>query len=293
LGTEEVEFLGVTIGQGTVKISKKKTEAITNERPPTTRKSLRRFLGITNYHRKFIQGYSTIARPLHELMKDVPFDWTRDCQEAFEQLIKALTTAPVLALPANSGMFRLETDTSNLATGAILSQLQLDGSYRPVGYTSKSYNDAEKAYTTYDKEILGVMRGLEEWRSLLIGAVEPFKIWTDRRNLTYFQVPQKLMSRQVNWTTKLQDFNFTIQHVQGPSNARADALSRPDGVDKPEQKTATLLPDNLFVRLMVGVEQIKEEEPSKEEKGKIIKDYHDSPTAGHPGTKRTLNLLRR
>jgi hypothetical protein len=93
----EVEFLGVTISQGTVQISKKKIEVITKEKPPTTRKGLRRFLGIANYHRKFIQGYSTIARPLHDLMKDVLFDWIRDCQTAFEKLITALTTTPVLA----------------------------------------------------------------------------------------------------------------------------------------------------------------------------------------------------
>jgi hypothetical protein len=126
---EEVEFLGVTLGQGMVKISQRKTKAITNEKPPTTRKGLRRFLDITNYHRKFIQGYSTIARPLHELTKDIPFDWTRECQEAFDQLIMALTTALVLALPADGGLFRLETDDSDLATGAVLSQKQKDGTY--------------------------------------------------------------------------------------------------------------------------------------------------------------------
>jgi hypothetical protein len=79
-----------------------------------------------------------------------------------------------------------------------------------VGYTSKSYSKAEKSYTTYNKEMLGVMRGLEKWWSLLIGAAEPFKIWTDHQNLTYFQEPQKLTSRQVDWTTKLQDYNFMI-----------------------------------------------------------------------------------
>jgi hypothetical protein len=235
-----------------------------------TRKGLRRFLGITNYHRKFIQGYSALTRPLHELTKDVPFDWTRKCQGAFERLITALTTAPVLALPADEGLFRLEMDASDLATGAVLSQAQPDGTYRPIGYASKYYSDAEKSYTTYDKEMLGVMRGLEEWRSLLIGAAEPFEIWTGHRNLTYFQEPQKLMSRQVNWTTKLQDFNFVIWHVEGPSNARADALSRPEGAEKPEHKVTTLLPDRLFVRIMTGMELPEDGELSEQEKEEII-----------------------
>jgi hypothetical protein len=121
-----------------------------------------------------------------------------------------LILAPVLALPSNVGKFRLETDASDVATGAVLSQEQTDGTYRPVGYMSKSYSDAESSYTTYDKEMLGVMRGLEEWRSLLIRAAEPFEILTDHRNLVYFREPQKLTVWQVNWTTKLQDFSFKI-----------------------------------------------------------------------------------
>jgi hypothetical protein len=205
----------------------------------------------------------------------------------------ALTTTLVLALPADKGLFRLETDVSDLATGAVLSQEQEDGTFCPVGYASKSYSEAEESYTTYNKEMLGVMRGLEEWHSLLIGTAEPFETWTDHCNLTYFWEPQKLTSRQVNWTTKLQDYNFTIWHVEGPSNMRADALSRPEGIEKPERKVATLLPDRLFMRLITGTETTEDQELTKEEKGNVIKDYHDSPTAGHPGTKKTLDLLRR
>jgi hypothetical protein len=101
----EVKFLGVTLGQGTVWISEKKTEVIQKEKPLTTQRGLCRFLGITNYHRNFIQGYSSTARPLHELMKDVPYNWTKQCQEAFNKLKTALVTAPVLALPADEGLF--------------------------------------------------------------------------------------------------------------------------------------------------------------------------------------------
>jgi hypothetical protein len=187
-----------------------------------------------NYHRKFIQRYSMITRPLHELTKDVPFDWMRSCQVAFETLVLALTTAPVLALPSDEGLFHLETNTSDLATGAVLSQMQPDGTCQLVRYTSKSYNDAENSYTTYDKEMLAVMRGLEEWRSLLIGAAQPFEILTDHQNLTYFREPQKLTARQVNWTTKLQDYSFTIRHIDGSSNSRVDALSRSEGAKRQE-----------------------------------------------------------
>jgi hypothetical protein len=117
---EEVEFLGVLLAQGTVKISLKKVEAIRREEPPVTRKGVRRFLGLTNYHRKFIQDYSSIARPLHNLTKDVKFEWDDACQGAFDRLKESLSSAPVLALPRDEGKFQLETDASDVATGAVL-----------------------------------------------------------------------------------------------------------------------------------------------------------------------------
>jgi hypothetical protein len=143
----------------------------------------------------------------------------------------------------------------------------------------------------YNKQMLGVMRGLEEWWNLLIGASEAFKITTDHCNLTYFQEPQKLTSRQVNWTMKLQDYNFMIKHIQGADNARA-ALSQPDNVEKPERRTGTLLPESYFVQMMIG----KLDPPyylTDEEKVNIICPFHNTPTTGHPGVRRTLYLMMR
>jgi hypothetical protein len=125
----------------------------------------------------------------------------------------------------------------------VLSQLQLDGTYRPLGDALKSFSEAEQWYTMYNKKLLGIMCTLKDWRNLLIRAQEPFKILTDHRNLTYFQDLQKLTGRQVNWTMKLQDFDFIIWHVSGKSNGRADMLSRPEGAGKVLAKVGTVLPD--------------------------------------------------
>jgi hypothetical protein len=100
------------------------------------------------------------------------------------------------------------------------------------------------------------------------------------------------MARQVNWTTKLQDYNFMIKHVEGTNNTRAGTLSRPDGVEKSEKKTATLLLDTYFVGLIAGREE-EEETLTREDKAEAIQQSHDVPMAGHPGIKRTLNLLTR
>jgi hypothetical protein len=81
-----------------------------------------------------------------------------------------------------------------MVTRAVLYQEQEDRTFWLVSYSSKSYSEAEKNYTTYDKEMLAIMRALEEWRSLLIGAAQSFEIHTDHQNLTYFREPQKLTS---------------------------------------------------------------------------------------------------
>jgi hypothetical protein len=120
------------------------------------KKQLRRFLRLTGYHRKFIKVYSELARPLHDLTKDVPYRWEDAQQKAFEMLKASLMTTPVLAFPKDKGEFRLETDVSMYVTGAVLSQLQ-DGIWRTLSYASKSITGTQQNYTTYDKEMLGVM----------------------------------------------------------------------------------------------------------------------------------------
>jgi hypothetical protein len=125
---------------------------------------------------------------------------------------------------------------------------------------SKSFAKAEQRYMTYDKELLRIMHALEDWRNLLIGVAELFEILTDHCNLTYFHEPQKLTGRQVNWTTKLQDFDFIIKHVGGKMNGWADALSRLEGVDKAPLKVGTLLPKRFFVRCLSRREDGPEDE---------------------------------
>jgi len=92
---------------------------------------------------------------------------------------------PVLALPRPTGQFRLEADSSDYAIGAVLSQLQ-DNKWHPIAYLSKALTETQRNYEIYDKEMLAIMLALEEWRHYLIGAAEPFEIWTDHQNLQYF-----------------------------------------------------------------------------------------------------------
>ncbi|CAC5426199.1 Retrovirus-related Pol polyprotein from transposon 297 [Mytilus coruscus] len=118
---KEVIYLGHTISKEGVKVDTSKVDAVSSFPVPKNQKQIRSFLGLTNYYRKFIEGYSHITTPLNHLLgNDVPFEWSEKCQKAFDQLKKALCSAPILAYPNMSKPFILTTDASGTAIGYIL-----------------------------------------------------------------------------------------------------------------------------------------------------------------------------
>jgi len=138
-----------------------KVSAIRNWPTPIKKQELQRFLGFCNFYRQFIKDYSKIAKPLTILTGDIPWSWTQHQQDAFDTLVKAITSAPVLALPQSKGQFRLEADSSDYAVGAVLSQLQND-KWHPIAYLSKALTETQCNYKIYDKEMLAIMLALEE-----------------------------------------------------------------------------------------------------------------------------------
>jgi hypothetical protein len=127
-------------------------------------------------------------------MKDVRFIWGLPQEDSFMKLKELVTSAPVLVLPDDNLPFRLEADGSDIATGAVLSQQNVDdNAWHPVAFLSKALNPVERNYEIHDTEIhntemLAVIQGLEEWRHYLEGARHPVEIWTDQKNLEYFRV---------------------------------------------------------------------------------------------------------
>jgi len=111
-------------------------------------------------------------------------------------LKKQFTKEPVLAAPDLDKKMRMEVDISNYVTGRVLFMECRNGKWRPVVFFSKSLNETERNYEIYNKEMLAIIRGLENWRYLLEGAHFKFEIWTDHKNLEYFMKAQKLNCRQ-------------------------------------------------------------------------------------------------
>jgi hypothetical protein len=154
---------------------------------PTRVKHSQALLGFINFYRRFIQDFAKLSCPLTTLTcKDIPFQWGPEQEVAFNALKHAMCTAPILRIPDDIHPFRLESDSSDFATRAVLEQLGEDGNWHPIAFYSKSLNEHERNYEIYDKELLAVIRALEEYRHYLEGHPELFEIWTDHQNLTYF-----------------------------------------------------------------------------------------------------------
>jgi len=146
---------------------------------------------------------------------------------AFEDLKTAVTTAPVLVSPQDSELFQVEVDSSDFATGAVLSQQSTtDGKWHPMVFYSKSLSSMEQNYEIHDKEMLAIIRTLEEWRHFLEGAIHPIEIWTDHKNLEYFMTAKKLNHCQACWSLHLARFDFLLHHCPGRTIGKPDALSR-------------------------------------------------------------------
>ena len=143
---------------------------------PTKVKQVQAFLGFVNFYQRFIENFAKMSKLLSDLTKkDSIWNWGIEQQNAFEMLKKAFTTAPVLKIPNDEDSFKLSTDTSNFATGAVLSQkMPTTGLWYPVVFFSKSLDIHERNYEIYDKELLAIIRVLEEYCHHLEG--HPHKI---------------------------------------------------------------------------------------------------------------------
>ena len=252
----EVKFLGVVIGPEGIKMEKGKVRGVLEWLTPKCVKDIQKFLGLVNYYRQFIEGFATVARPLHDLVKkDKKWKWMEREEKAFKELKERFTKEPVLAVPDIDKKIRMEVDALDYATGGVLSMECEDKLWRPVAFLSKSLNEMERNYEIHDKEMLAIIRELEAWRYLLEEAQSKFEIWTDHKNLEYFMKAQKLNRRQARWALYLSQFDFTLKHMAGVKMRKADGLSRRADwkleVDK-DNENQILIKDN-WIRSMYEV----------------------------------------
>lgn len=308
---KEVDFLGFIVSTTGIRMDPDKIKSILEWPQPKNVKDVQSFLGLANYNRKFVQDYSKKATPLTNLTrKDTTFKWGSEQQQAFEALKKASAAAPTLAMFDPKKPIQIETDASDRAIGACLTQL-INGNRHPIAYFSRKMSPAEQNYEIYDKELLAIVAALRHWRVYCEGATG-LTIYSDHKNLQYFTTTKELSRRQCRWSELLGQYKFDIIYTPGRDNGRADALSRRsdymEGHEPTQQRILKVNKDgslsanskefNLVMRVLhddkeqFPVEHGKYRVPPEKEL-QCIQDHHDGPTCGHPGVARTTEHIRR
>ena len=289
----EVEYFGMIVGNGAIRIDPVKVQGITEWPTPACVKDVCSFLGFCNFYRAFIPDFSNIARPLNDLTcKNHQWDWSVACEAAFQQLKAVCASEPVLKTPDWSKPFVMHTDASGYALGVVIAQEHADGMH-PIAFHSRSLLPAERNYDVHDHELVGVVFGFKCGRPLFLGAQHPVRVLTDHKNLQYFREPQKVIGQQACWIEFLQDFDYTLEHIAGSTNMVANLLSwRKDlnkGVDS--DLPHTLLPDSLFPPSPPSIRKVFLDD-NPDIRREILRNLHDTPAAGHPGITNTWELVR-
>jgi len=255
----QMDFLGVRISKDGATIDPAKVAGLRDyPRELKDQCQVQGFLGVAGYHRMFCANFSIITVPLTKLTgKTVPFEWGQEQKDAQEKLITLITNTLVLVKPDPNRQFELETDASQIGTGAILYQrdpptkhadgTEKPGPQRPVGFHSQKFTTTKQNYPIYDREFLGVMRGLQCWSHLLKGTAIPVLVFIDHNNLHYYRDPRKIGPQVAGYLPEREQYNIILEYKPGATNC-ADALSRqPDyeGVN-PANEDVTVWPDKYF-----------------------------------------------
>lgn len=255
-------YLGFIISTDGIEVDPDKISVVKNWKPPTTVKGVQSFLGFCNFYRRFIRDYGIIARPLVHLTKaSVKFTWTQACQYSFQKLKSMLVSAPILQHYGEGLETRIETDASDGVVAGVLSQKHRED-WLPVAFFSKTMNPAECNYQVHDKEMLAIVRSLEEWRPELQRKQDRFEIYTDHKSLEYFMTTKQLTARQARWAEALSEYYFIITYRPGKDNVQADALTRRDDevvsqdqLKKEVRQQVLLTTDQLDPRIVQELQQ--------------------------------------
>lgn len=242
-----VRYLGHIVSRSGVETDPKKIEALKTWPKPQTLKELRSFLGFSGYYRRYVEGYSKIAKPLTSLTagypptrktikvsKDgtkyhnpkEPFGerWTPACQKSFEEIIEKLTTSPVLGFANPEIPYIIHTDASTTGLGAALYQEQ-DGQSRVIAYASRGLSRSEARYPAHKLEFLALKWAVtEKFHDYLYG--NTFTVITDNNPLRYILTTAKMDATSYRWLANLSTYSFDIKYRAGKQNQDADGLSR-------------------------------------------------------------------
>ncbi|GJY42766.1 putative reverse transcriptase domain-containing protein [Tanacetum coccineum] len=231
----KVQFLGHVIDSRGIHVDPAKIESIKDWASPKTPTEIRQFLGLAGYYRRFIEGFSKIAKSMTKLtQKGIKFDWGEKEENAFQLIKQKLCSAPILALPEGSKDFVVYCDASHKGLGAVLMQRE-----KVIAYASRQLKIHEKNYTTHDLELGSVVFALKIWRHYLYGT--KCTVFTDHKSLQHILDQKELNMRQRRWLELLSDYDCDIRYHPGKANVVADALSRKERIEPLRQTVRALI----------------------------------------------------
>jgi hypothetical protein len=187
---------------------------------PKNAHEVRRFMGLAGYYQRFVEEFSKIAKPITTLQcKGVRYEWTEECDSAFIELKRLLTSVPILRVSDMEKDFTVCTDASKQGLGAVLMQ---DGGV--IAYASRKLKKHEELYVTHDLELAAVMLAMKIRRLYLVG--KNFELKTDHQSLKHLFTQRDLNARQRRWSEFMSEYDFGISYINGKENVVADSLSR-------------------------------------------------------------------
>jgi len=312
IAAASIPLLGKIVSGRSVGEDPDKLSAIANMRAPEAKKELERFLGVINYHARFIPNMSTTAAPLRKLLhKDQEWAWTPECQQTFQRLKEGILQAQPLAQPRVGATMLLRTDASEAGIGgAIMQESRSKDTWELLMYFAQALSPTQSRYSTTEAECLAIITGFAKGRGMLLSAGKIFVV-ADHSNLTWMQ--HSVNRRVQRWMLSLGEFRFTIVYAPGAENDIADTLSRllpgthaagrdvPMAVEPVEEDTTALgqavktdlqhLVEAEPGKSMVDNVIVFDHRPRKEIVEAAIALCHSDTCSGHFGYNKTLKLL--
>ena len=222
---KEVPLLGFIISGNKIKVNPDKINTIRDRPEPKNAKQVEVILGLFQFYSRFIPEFAENSKCLYNLIKkDVAWNWTEECRNAYKHFVKAITSEPAMRQPILGSSFVIYSDGSKVAIGGVLCQIQ-NGVEHIIEYKSRLLKGSELNYGISDIECLAVVFLVKKWHHYLYGV--HFVVYTDHKALLNLMNIRDYHGRLGRQAMFLQEYQFTIKYLPGKENSGADAASRP------------------------------------------------------------------